>query len=294
MDAGHEQLLKSLGSIDVEERMHHHETSNIRPLSLTVIEKLPEGKTLGQMQAPLQWIFSHTSRFLGAVRITMQDGEGFLLIQKGKPLAAVFQHPLKALKGPSALKYFGTQSVIDFDLRKYTPTEMQAALKLCTEESLIQMNYEGMSGLQSEQHAGELVPETGSVTIIPGGITGESSSYRLTPPLSCAEPETTPVMQVLQHDGIVAVAQFSEGLCIFSEGDIDAEYIVAVAEDLLRWAITLESITKAGSAVQITTFYRGGNVVITPYGDDYLCILTTPEVQYGQIRRIIRELQHDA
>jgi hypothetical protein len=35
------------------------------------------------MQTSLQWIFAHTSRFAGAVRITAQDGEGFLLVQKG-------------------------------------------------------------------------------------------------------------------------------------------------------------------------------------------------------------------
>ena len=57
-----------------------------------MIEQLPEGKSIGWMQAPPQWIFSHTVRFVGIVRIVIQDGEGFILIRKGTPLAYYFRH----------------------------------------------------------------------------------------------------------------------------------------------------------------------------------------------------------
>ena len=57
-----------------------------------MMEELPEGKSIGWMQAPPQWIFSHTLRFIGIVRIVIQDGEGFILINKGKVLGYYFKH----------------------------------------------------------------------------------------------------------------------------------------------------------------------------------------------------------
>jgi len=46
-----------------------------------MIDQLPEGKSIGWMQAPPQWIFTHTVRFIGVVRVVIQDGEGFILIK---------------------------------------------------------------------------------------------------------------------------------------------------------------------------------------------------------------------
>ena len=57
-----------------------------------MIEQLPEGKSIGWMQAPPQWIFTHTVRFVGIVRVVIQDGEGFILIKRGKPLSYYFKH----------------------------------------------------------------------------------------------------------------------------------------------------------------------------------------------------------
>jgi hypothetical protein len=79
-----------------------------------MIERLPEGASIGWMQAPPQWIFTHTIRFVGVVRVVIQDGEGFILIQKGKPLAYYFKH-----------------GRIEFNLCKYTAEEMAEALKIC-------------------------------------------------------------------------------------------------------------------------------------------------------------------
>lgn len=233
-----------------------------------MMERLPEGKAIGQMQAPLRWIFSHTSRFLGVVRITMQDGEGFLLVQKGEPLAAYFEHPLKSLAGPSALKYFGGQSIVDFSLRKYDPEEMQEALALSTEvQALLQ----------------------------PASCSSAADPSEETPCDAPLKEEPGPLAAVLQHPGVTAVACFADGLCVSSAGEIDADYTVAFAEDLIRWSLNLQSaVPSCGEFTQMTLFYRGGNVIIAPYGDEYLCIFTTPEVQFGQIRKMIREIQGGA
>lgn len=236
------------------------------------MDRLPEGSLIGRMQAPLQWVFSHTSRFAGAVRISMQDGEGFLLVQKGEPVAAYFEHPLKSLSGQPALKYFGVQPILDFGLRKYEPGEMEEALALSGElQALLQPDRE--------------LRAAGAV-----GDGGEKT--RETPPGETPEPEPEPLRAVLEHPGVTAVACFSGGNCISSIGNIDADYVVAFAEDLLRWSLTLpKAMPACGSFVQMTLFYRDGNVIIAPYGDECLCIFTTPGVQFGQIRRLIREIR---
>jgi hypothetical protein len=96
-----------------------------------MIDQLPEGESIGWMQAPPQWIFSHTVRFVGVVRIVIQDGEGFILIRKGTPLAYYFKHGRIELKGHAALDYFNSHPTIEFNLCKYTAEEFAQALKIC-------------------------------------------------------------------------------------------------------------------------------------------------------------------
>ncbi|MCK9579392.1 MAG: hypothetical protein M0Q92_02950, partial [Methanoregula sp.] len=96
-----------------------------------MIDQLPEGISIGWMQAPPQWIFTHTVRFIGIVRVVIQDGEGFILIQKGKPLAYYFKHGRIELKGHAALDYFNSHPTIEFNLCKYTSEEFAEALKIC-------------------------------------------------------------------------------------------------------------------------------------------------------------------
>jgi hypothetical protein len=96
-----------------------------------MIEQLPEGNSIGWMQAPPQWIFTHTVRFVGIVRIVIQDGEGFILIKRGKPVYYYFKHGRIELKGNSALDYFNSHPIIEFNLCKYTPEEFALAMKIC-------------------------------------------------------------------------------------------------------------------------------------------------------------------
>lgn len=99
-----------------------------------MIEQLPDGNSIGWMQAPPQWIFSHTVRFVGIVRIVIQDGEGFILIKRGRPVYYYFQHGRIELKGHSALDYFNSHPTIEFNLCKYTPEEFALAMKICNIE----------------------------------------------------------------------------------------------------------------------------------------------------------------
>jgi hypothetical protein len=258
-------------------------------------DKMPEGTAIGEMQAPLRWIFSHTTRFSGMVRIRMQDGEGFMLVRKGEPLAAQFMHPLKSLSGPSALKYFGSQPILDFGLFRYEPGEMQEALAVSVEmQALVQPgNGSSMTGRSAENDRPEDIVAETVENDRPEDIVAETVEHEDAVPHDATfgqEPDQFGAL--LRHPGVTAIACFAEGLCTSSYGKIDADYTVAVAEDLLRWVLRLQSaVPSNGEFVQMTLFYRGGNIIIAPYGDEHLCIFTRPEVQFGQVRRIIREMQ---
>ncbi len=56
----------------------------------------------------------------GIVPVVIQDGEGFILIKKGKPLAYYFKHGRIPLRGHAALDYFNSHQTIEFNLCKYT------------------------------------------------------------------------------------------------------------------------------------------------------------------------------
>jgi predicted regulator of Ras-like GTPase activity (Roadblock/LC7/MglB family) len=95
-----------------------------------MIDDLPKGKSIGAMQASLQWISTHTKRFIGAVMITIGDGEGFILIKKGTPEAYYYQHGSKVLRGKPAYDYFSTQDLLTFRLQKYNAEEYRRAFAL--------------------------------------------------------------------------------------------------------------------------------------------------------------------
>jgi predicted regulator of Ras-like GTPase activity (Roadblock/LC7/MglB family) len=46
-----------------------------------------------------------------------------------------------------------------------------------------------------------------------------------------------------------------------------------------------------GSFVHITLQIPEGNVIVAPYGEYYLCLLTTRTINIGHIRRILRDIQ---
>src|SRR5512136_403620 len=98
------------------------------------MKPLPQGKSLGWMQAPASWIDSHTVRFIGVVRVVIKGGEGFILIKKGKPLFYYFKQGTIELKGTTALDYFNSQPLIDFNLCRYNRDEFAWALNLCNIE----------------------------------------------------------------------------------------------------------------------------------------------------------------
>jgi hypothetical protein len=363
------------------------------------MKALPEGKSLGWMQAPASWIDSHTVRFIGVVRIVIQDGEGFILIKKGKPLFHYFKHGTIELKGHTALDYFNSHPVIEFNLCKYTPDELAWAMKLCNIEDhdRVVPQEPAVPGPVSRELSPPArtavppvakpfqdkripepvvvsppVPTVNKGPAVPGPVPWEHtpSSRQSNPPdakpagdkkipnpvvvspsvhtveervaapgpvsvehtrpsrqsnppdakpagdkripdpvgvsppvhtvdkravvpqpVAGDDPEVTIISQIMDLNGIVAIAVFNDNRTVIMMGDADSEVLVTIARKMLETAKKMTPLRTWGPFVHMTIQIPAGNMIIAPYQDNYLCLLTTRTINIGHIRRILRDLQ---
>ena len=409
------------------------------------MKALPEGKSLGWMQAPASWIDSHTVRFIGVVQIVIQDGEGFILIKKGKPLFHYFKHGTIELKGHTALDYFNSHPVIEFNLCKYTPDELAWAMKLCNIEDhepvvpqapvvpgpvarepnppsrtavppvvkpagdtripeqvvvspqvhmvdkkavvtgpvyrehtplsrpadppvakpdgdkriletvvvspqvhtvekraavsgpvygehntpsrtavppvakpagdkripdpvmvsppVITVDKRAVvSGQVAREHntpsppadppvakpdGDKRIPEP--VVVSPPAITVDKRAV-VPQPVDGDDPEVTIISQIMDLNGIVAIAVFNDNRTVIMMGDADSEVLVTIARKMLETAKKMTPLRTWGPFVHMTIQIPAGNMILAPYQDNYLCLLTTRTINIGHIRRILRDL----
>jgi len=410
------------------------------------MKELPEGKSLGWMQAPASWIGSHTVRFIGVVRVVIQDGEGCILIKKGKPLFHYFKQGTIELKGHTALDYFNSHPVIEFNLCKYTPDEFAWALKLCNIEDHEPVvpkepavsgpvaweqkppsrpadppvpkpagdkrilcpvvvsppvptvdKRAAVSGPAARDHyppsspadppgakpAGNTrIPDTVVVSppvptvdkkaavsgpvardhyppsrpanppvATPAGDTRIPDTVVVSPPVPTVDkkaavsgpaardhyppsrpanppvatpaedtripdtvvvsppvptvdersvvpqpvvgddPEVTIISQIRDLDGIVAISVFNDNRNVIMIADADSEVLVKIARKMLETAKKITPLLTWGPFVHMTLQVKEGNMIIAPYHENYLCLLTTRTINIGHIRRILRDLQ---
>ena len=74
-------------------------------------------------------------------------------------------------------------------------------------------------------------------------------------------------------------------------GDADSEVLVKIARKMLETAKKITPLLPWGPFVHMTIQIPAGNMIIAPYHDNYLCLLTTRTINIGHIRRILRDLQ---
>jgi hypothetical protein len=354
-----------------------------------MMEKMPKGKLIGTMQAPLAWIFSHTVRFAGIVRITIHDSEGFILVEKGKPLAYYFRHSQRVLRGHVAHEYFNSQPVIDFSLYKYTPDELAAALDIAGTEAetivtraytkaaepvptpepvpqVLPQRKDLVPETRPRNSVAETVPDKGIVQERPKKIPVPTApefikTIQPIPPVPKSEPPAKPgapsipepkeevtkgyefiktiqpaapvpepgfpeqpkaysipesqkktpqrpdlqspageidlkviaqilLGQIKKIPGVIAVTIFHKDTKLLSIGDVNLEPLVTTADDILAMVKGLNSVMEWGIFVHMTLQFSTGNVIIAPFFDEYVCIVTTPEINLGRIRRILRDI----
>ena len=363
------------------------------------MKALPEGKSLGWMQAPASWITTHTLRFIGVVRVVIQDGEGCILIKKGKPLFYYFKHGTIELKGNTALDYLNSHPVIDFNLCKYTPEEFALALKVCNiedHERVIPQEPDASLPVSRQptppsrpadppvaKPAGDKkipepdlvypkVPRIENRTVVSGAVAGQPTppsrpadppvakpagdkkipepdlvypkvqrienrtavsgavAGQPTPPSRPADPpvakpvgdkkipepvavnprvhtlykravvpqpaagddtDITILSQIREIDGVVAISVFNDTRIVLMVGDSDSETLLKIARTMLETAKKITPRITWGPFIHMTIEIPAGNMIIAPYHDNYVCLLTTRTINIGHIRRILRDLQ---
>jgi predicted regulator of Ras-like GTPase activity (Roadblock/LC7/MglB family) len=86
---------------------------------------------------------------------------------------------------------------------------------------------------------------------------------------------------------------FDDDRNILLMGDVEIEPLLKVARTMLATANRITPHLDWGSFVHMTLQIPEGNVIIAPYHENHLCILTTRTINIGHIRRILRDLQQD-
>ena len=293
-----------------------------------MIDQLPEGQSIGWMQAPPQWIFTHTVRFVGVVRVVIQDGEGFILIKKGKPLMYFFKHGRIELRGHAALDYFNSHPTIEFNLCKYTPEEFAQALKICeveenlpgttvmqepapvapAQEDVAQEPAVEVQEISTDEHFPTELPETpepereipvAPVPTKPMAAVPAKPKVTVTErvfvpqPAVLEDPDIKIIGQIKKLNGIVAISVFNDDQNILLMGDVEIEPLLKIARTMLATTNKITPLLYWGSFVHMTLQIPEGNVIIAPYHENHLCILTTRTINIGHIRRILRDLQQD-
>jgi hypothetical protein len=257
------------------------------------------------MQAPPQWIFAHTVRFIGVVRIVIQDGEGFILIKKGKPIYYYFKHGRIELKGHSALDYFNSHPIIEFNLCKYSADEFAEAMRICNieeESPTAHIEPESQKPVMPEPVPPPPVPvEKTELSPVPDKepvlrplfLSKESpveDSFTDLQPVMLVESDIRLIGQIKKLNGIVAISVFNDERNILLMGDVDIEPLLKIARSMLATTRKISPMVQWGTFVHMTLQIPEGNVIIAPFHDFYLCLLTTRTINIGHIRRILRDL----
>ncbi len=100
--------------------------------------------------------------------------------------------------------------------------------------------------------------------------------------------------QMKKLNGIVAISVFNDERNILLMGDVAIEPLLRIARTMLATTRKIDPLLDWGSFVHMTLQIPEGNVIIAPYHENFLCILTTRTINIGHIRRILRDLQQNS
>ena len=99
--------------------------------------------------------------------------------------------------------------------------------------------------------------------------------------------------QIRKLNGIIAISVFNDDRNILLLGDVEIEPLLDSARSMLATANRIQPHLNWGSFVHMTLQIPDGNMILAPYHQNHLCILTTRTINIGHIRRILRTLQQE-
>ena len=220
---------------------------------------LPEGTHIGYIANPLkEEDVQQIIGLVGVIRISTSHGQGFILIDQGKLIGAMFSTTIKDYRGKHALEIINAGAPETMRVPAVTMrAEFKTAADVCRTEGL-------------------MLEEGGSRPDIPNLL------------------DETKLKKILKQPGVIAVSAFSEGFAVYSLGEADFDQVAAMAEDLLRAGMKIAADIRMGNIDQIILETGLGKLIIAPYGDLYLCVYTAPDANIGLIRMTLKILQEEA
>lgn len=255
-------------------------------------DSLPPGEPIGDMQAPLEWVLTHTSNFSGVVRVKNRSGEGFILIER-RPSFWYFKAGARAMTGTEAELFLRDTGVLKFRLHRYTPDEMIEARRICRAG----FKPAVVRGVAPDIPLGVgNVPVPGSKPPEPVAETGPD-----TPPGPQArleveshdygdDPDFTAIQKFLRRPEIKAAAIFKDGLSSGSVEGINIDRVVARTRDALQLIYWFGSVIQMGGFVSLTIQAARHYVIVRRYGAGHLLIIATTSLPLGQIRTIMKDI----
>jgi predicted regulator of Ras-like GTPase activity (Roadblock/LC7/MglB family) len=235
---------------------------------------LPDGKTFGSMTAPLTEVLPFTEAFHAVILVRTDEGEGFVLSEEGKAVAAWYRDGAEELRGELALACLLALPSLPCELSRYGDDEYALALEMCRGAEYL------IAGGKAAKRD-EVVPGTAGA-----GAAGS-------PPAESAVPELNEesLRLILSQPGVIAVSAFYEGFAVQSVGATDFDRIAAISEDLLRAGLKIASDMEMGGLDEIILETPGGKLIIAPFGDLSLCVFTSATANLGLVRVALRSIR---
>ena len=259
-----------------------------------MMDTLPTGEVMGDMQAPLSWVLSHTSNFSGVVRLKSRSGEGFILIER-RPSFWYFKAGNRVMTGAEAEMFLKDTGVLRFRLHRYTPMEMIEAQRICragTRPSVVPGPAPDVPlNRMNNPSAIPVVPDQEKeATAVASGdsprIELESHSY-------ADDPDFDVIQRFLRRPEIKAAAIFKDGLSSGSVAEINIDKIVSRTRDALQLIHWFGSVIQMGDFLSLTLQTARHYIIVRRYGTGHLLLIATSSLPLGQIRTILREIEGD-
>ncbi|MCU0632088.1 MAG: roadblock/LC7 domain-containing protein [Methanolinea sp.] len=226
--------------------------------------RLPEGTYSGIGKHPLQEESAlGKNHFSGRVEVLTEEGAGILVVDEGRIIAAYYQDQARDYKGKDAISHLASPvGIADLHQKyvqyRYTPEQMAEARAMCSEEGVFMGGGDMAVGAFSR-----------------GGL------------------DDAILARIFNQQGILAVSVFFEGFPVQSIGDMDFEHVAAMAEDFLRAGKKMAVDMHMGALDQVILEGGQRKCIIAPYGDLYLCLLTSVDANLGLIRLGIKNIQKE-
>ena len=232
--------------------------------------KLPAGTDGGTITNPQEeGSIKYLMAFRGAIDIKTGAGQGFIITENGKLIAAFFNSGDDLFRGKDALSHMTRDSEANgvqqtFNLRKYSEEEFANAVTMSKEENLLLSATPVKPDMQA--------PAVAAVPVLL---------------------DENQLKKIASQPGVIAVSAFFEGFPVQSIGDADFEHVAALAEDLMRAGARIAQEMKVGNLDQLILETAENKFIIVPFGDLFLCVFTTSDAQLGLIRVVLKSLQSE-